>query len=109
MKINISPLLSILSAICFLACSHASNYSIHGSVGGLNGRKIYVQTLTDSGFRFIDSAIIAQGKFEFKGSLVEPQSVNLCFRSMQGEMEFLCSSFYLENSEIWIKGDINNR
>ena len=109
MKLNLSTLLFILIAFSILACTQASNYAIHGSVSGLNGRKIYVQALTDSGFRFIDSARIVQGKFELKGSVVEPQSVNICFRSMQGEMEFLCSSFYLENSEIWIKGDINNR
>lgn len=87
----------------------AGSYQLQGEIAGMKGDKVFIQTRTDSGLTFTDSALLEQEHFTFRGSVDEPHSITLFFRNSSGVMEPLYSSFYLENADIQLKGDIRNR
>lgn len=97
--------------ISLFSCNNTKKtkgYNLKGSIAGLPDSKIYVQLLTDSGFRLIDSGNIHQHAFKLSGVTSEPQIISLLFGTSQ-EKEFLCSSFFLENEDISITGELTNR
>jgi thiol-disulfide isomerase/thioredoxin len=93
------------------SCKHRiTGYEVQGDINGLQASQIYMQAFTDSGFKFIDSTPVNNGKFAFKGdSIKEPFSVTLFFNNKRQQKEPLCSSFYLENGETILTGNINKR
>lgn len=96
---------------CLSSCLHRyEKYEIKGNIANLYDTKIYLQVLTDTGFCYVDSTQIENTRFVFTGKLDEPASVTLWIRELKnGLLSPLCSSFYLENSEIRISGNLRNR
>lgn len=107
--------LTVLYAVAFLlllscAGKNADNeYKITGNISGLKGSGIYIQARSDSGFTWIDSAVIKDEHFELNGKVKEPCIVTLFFTNAAGKKEPLCNLFYLENRDISLKGDIRHR
>lgn len=104
-----------LSLICVLAITfcQAQNkqYTIHGQVSGsCNGMKVLLQT-TDYPAKTIDSAVIKNNQFVMNGQIPAPGLYTWVIdRTPAGEesseRNWLSSKFYLENSDITFKGDI---
>jgi len=112
---------SSVKCLCFLnfgilillwcSCKKEQNgFEIKGNIEGLNASKAYLQVLTDSGFRYLDSVDVQGETFTLKGKIHEPIGVTLWVKEEPShKMNPLCSSFQLENSKIRITGNINKR
>lgn len=110
LSLKITSLTILLIILIITGCKNKKNeFNIDGNIIGLDGKKVFLKGYTDSGDYFIDSSIVINNKFELSGVVDEPQSVDLLFLNNDHKLDFVCSSFYLENSEITINGDINNR
>lgn len=100
---------SLFVLVALSGCAKKTNgYVLKGTIDGLPDGKIYIQQLTDSGFRFVDSANIRQHGFVFKGVIPEPEMISLLFQGSQS-VEFLCSSFFLENEVMNVTGSLSDR
>ena len=67
----------ILAAVMISLSVSAQSYTIKGSVGHLNDPAKAYLTYKVDGQRFIDSSIIHNGKFEFKGSVGGPKEAHI--------------------------------
>jgi len=81
------------------SCNHQSNYTISGELKDSAGTMIFLQKRIDGEFVNIDSALMAKGKFEMKGSI---ETVEEYFLS-KGERDK--KMFFLENSIIKVVAD----
>lgn len=63
-------ILLLFAAVLLISCENNKNYTINGVVTDTNyeGKKVYVQELTNSEMVVVDTAIIVNGAFTFKGS-----------------------------------------
>jgi len=84
-------------------------YTVSGNIANLNEpAKAYLVTLQNNAWKETDSTDIKQGKFQFTGSVNEPQQVILAVkRTNRGKVESQKDrkDFFLENSMISITGD----
>lgn len=103
--------ISLFALWTFCSCkAQTSGYEVKGDINGLELTKVYIQALKDSSFAYIDSAEVNDGKFIFKGEQIdEPFVITIWLNDKKGGKEPLCSSFYLENSEISLSGDLKKR
>ena len=59
----------IVTVVC-TACFSRGNYTVTGTVdSSYNGKTIYLESLGDTRERIIDSTVVADGKFEFRGRI----------------------------------------
>ena len=95
-----------LSAITILiiSCSSEPHYLIKGEIAGADGEMFYLRKRISGQSVIIDSASITNGKFTIKGGAVEyPEIVSLIDKESGSGF-----SFYLENNNITIKGNIDS-
>lgn len=64
-------LLFATMAIVFASCQNKTAYKVEGTVAdaNLNGKYVYLQENTDSAIVNVDSMLLADGKFQFKGDI----------------------------------------
>lgn len=93
----------LITASLFVACNKLEDneFVISGTADGISDGKLAIlETLDESGMGLkpTDTAIIKNGKFEFKGTSTEPELRFIQLDSVQGKIAFI-----LENGEISIK------
>lgn len=96
-------LVLLITSSLFVACNKLGDneFMISGTVEGLSDGKLAIlETLDESGMGLkpTDTAIVKNGKFEFKGTTAEPELRFIQLDSVQGKIAFI-----LENGEITIK------
>lgn len=96
-----------LSISLFFACNtsekRAEQYSINGTVNGLDKGVVYLQKIQDGDLVKVDSAGFSEGSFQLAGSVPSPEVHYLSFKDHKGS-----ARFFLENSKIEIKAFIDN-
>jgi len=96
-----------LSLLPFLAAAQ-KNYTISGKLPAIKGEaKAYLVLFKEGAWKEIDSAEIKGGKFQFTGSVDEPQGALLTVRQ-KGGMDVAgkrdSQDFFIENSKIIFSG-----
>jgi peroxiredoxin len=95
---------AIIATILMTACSSEPHYVIKGNIAGSDSLTFYLQKREAGKIINIDSAISKKGVFTMKGGKIDyPQMVQLIAGNTRKR-----TSFYLENSEITIKGTIDS-
>lgn len=87
-----------------VACNkQPQEFNISGTISGLyEDEMVY---LYDNSVRAeVDSVVVVDGNFSFKGSVEEPTLFYVIIRRDGGEVSY--KSFWVENSEITINGDV---
>lgn len=59
------------------SCGNKNQFTVNGTIDGteLNGKTVYMHDLYDNPETPIDSAVVTDGKFTFKGNVEEPKNV----------------------------------
>jgi len=98
---HLLPLLIMLQ--CSIRLFGQDSYSIGGNINGVeNGTKVYLLKFLSNQ---IDSTIVMNSLFSFKGELKEPVEAAIVFSSLNNVVEKeKRKTFWLENSEIEISG-----
>ena len=94
-----------LPLILGAACSSrpADTYVVKGEVAGIpDSTMMMLIPVSHLNQIAIDSALVVDGKFEFKGSVDEPRAVAMIAKDNYGRLEFI-----LENADIVISGEAN--
>ncbi len=95
--------LLILTAI-LSSCTSKPHYVVKGMIDGSDSITFYLQKRVDVKIVSIDSAVSKKGNFTLKGGAIEyPQMVQLVAGNTRKR-----TSFYIENSEITVKGSIDS-
>jgi peroxiredoxin len=95
-------LLSIPGLYAFQSGNLRVGFTITGEIKGLKHRYIYFRH-TDHGKDMFDSCALRDGKFNFKGSVSEPQQVFLYTND-----GMLQKVFYAENVALTVSGDVSD-
>lgn len=80
-------------------CSDKNNYVVKSGLTGLTDGYAYMQVFGEEGLEIVDSALIEQGSFMFRGEKPEPEFVYITFSSSKGRI-----GFFLENAKISLTG-----
>jgi peroxiredoxin len=104
MAMYIKKIIMLVAGLGPLTLMAQSGYTITGNIPGLKvPAKAYLVTLQNGSWKNKDSADVKNGKFQFKGSVSEPQQAVMSI-SKKGEPESRSQnenlSFFLENSKI---------
>jgi peroxiredoxin len=94
--------LSIPGLYAFQSGNLPVGFTITGEIKGLKHRYIYFRH-TDHGKDMFDSCALRDGKFNFKGSISEPQQVFLYTND-----GLLQKVFYAENVALTVSGDVSD-
>ncbi|MCF8303073.1 MAG: AhpC/TSA family protein [Bacteroidales bacterium] len=99
--------LMILSALLFMACGtdekKGDQYTINGTIKGVDEGKAYLQKVREGDFVKVDSTTFKDGMFSFTGSVESPEVYYLTFDDYKGR-----ARFFVENSEIELKTFIDS-
>src|SRR5688572_8929302 len=83
----------ILAASAFvMSCKNVADneFEIAGKIDpSLNGKNIVLEKQGEAGFTPVDTAKVVDGKFEFKGSVTEPELYFIQVQDLQGKAEFI--------------------
>ena len=91
----------LVFAFAVFSCQSAKNeFSIKGSITGVETGKVYLQKIVDGKPKSIDSTDIASGKFSFKGKMEMP---DLRLLRLNGQDYF--AQFFLDNASITVKAN----
>ncbi|MFY9150679.1 MAG: TlpA disulfide reductase family protein [Prolixibacteraceae bacterium] len=83
-------------ALAIVSCQSAKNeYSINGSISGVETGKVYLQKLVDGQPQSIDTADVVDGKFVFKGKMEIPD-----IRILRLNEQDYFAQFFLDNTKI---------
>lgn len=94
----------VLAVLMISGCSSEPQYIIKGSITGADSVKFLLQKRVEGKIIVIDSSIAVKGEFKMKGGRVDhPEYVSLVAENLRRGV-----SFFLENSEISIKGHIDS-
>ncbi|MCI1647116.1 MAG: AhpC/TSA family protein [Bacteroides sp.] len=105
MKKKLTYLFAIAAIIA--ACSGNKGYVVTGTVeGGADGDTVYLQKVDGRQLVKLDSSVIANGTFTFKG--VQDSTVNRYITCKSKENQRLMIDFFLENGKINIKLTADN-
>jgi peroxiredoxin len=86
-------------ALMVFSCQMAKDeYSIKGSIAGVDTGKIYLLKIVDGQPQSIDTAELVDGKFSFKGKMQMPD-----FRLLRLNEQDYFAQFFLDNASITIK------
>jgi peroxiredoxin len=90
--------------LLMIACSTEPHFTINGKIKGSDSITFYLQKREDGKAVTIDSAFSKNGSFRMKGGAIAyPQLVQLVAGNTRKRL-----SFYLENSDITITGDMDS-
>jgi len=84
-------------AVILLSCTakNKNQYTLNGTVKGVDTGTVYLQKSEDGRLIKLDSTIITEGRFSFKGGITTPEMWSLAFRGND-----IIFPFFVENSEI---------
>jgi peroxiredoxin len=86
------------------SCSSKPHYTVKGKIAGSDSITFYLQKREAGKIVSIDSAVSRKGTFTMKGGVIGyPQSIQLVAGNTKKR-----TSFYLENSEITVKGSLDS-
>lgn len=89
-------ILILIIGIAFFSCqTRKKEFSINGSISGLDTGKIYLQKIVDGETKTIDTSDIVAGKFAFKGKMPIPD-----YRLLRLDERDYITEFFLENADI---------
>ena len=94
----------LITVLVIISCSSEKRYVIKGNIEGSDGITFYLKMRQDEGFIDIDSAVSKKGSFKIKGRAIEYPQVVVLAAGSTNKM----TSFYLENSKITIKGNLDS-
>lgn len=99
----------LVAASIFVACTQNKKYTIDGTVAHseLEGTPVYLQEMTDSAMRNVDTAQITNGKFKFKGEAETSVLRFIAFEKIKGKEKEIPSRvpLLLEPGTIVVKHD----
>lgn len=88
----------LVFAMAAISCQSAKDeYSIKGSIDGVEKGKVYLQKLVDGQPKTVDSTDIAGGKFSFKGKMEIPD-----FRVLRLNDREYFAQFFLDNASVTV-------
>ena len=94
----------LLIVVVFASCSTKPHYTVNGNIAGSDSIIFYLQKRDGNKTVSIDSAVSRRGSFTMKsGAVAYPQLVQLVAGDTKKR-----TSFYLENSEITVKGSLDS-
>ena len=94
----------LIMGIILFSCSSKPHYTINGKIAGSDSITFYLQKREAGKTVSIDSAVSRNGSFTMKGGVVDyPQLIQLVAGNTRKR-----TSFYLENSDITIKGSLDS-
>jgi peroxiredoxin len=94
----------LLAGVILASCTSKPHYTVIGKIKGSDGIAFYLQKREAGKTISIDSAISRKGSFTIKGGAVDyPQMIQLVAGNTRKR-----TSFYLENSEIKITGNLDS-
>ncbi|HEX2922362.1 MAG TPA: TlpA disulfide reductase family protein [Bacteroidales bacterium] len=94
----------LITALIAWSCSSKDGYTIKGKIEGADNITFYLQKREAGKAVIIDSAVSKKGSFTMKGGEIEyPQIVQIIAGDTKKR-----TSFYLENSNITIKGTLDS-
>jgi peroxiredoxin len=98
-------LFTLLSlVIIFTSFAYVSEYTVNAKVKGIGG-KVYLAKVVNDQLSKIDSTIIEDGKFLFRGSVTKPELYFLLFENnKKAQIQFI-----VENSDIKITADLGSK
>jgi peroxiredoxin len=86
----------LVFALTVFACQSAKNeYSIKGSIAGVETGKVYLQKIVNGQPQTVDTATVTGGKFTFKGKMEMPD-----IRVLRLDERDYFAQFFLDNSSI---------
>jgi peroxiredoxin len=90
--------------IILFSCTSKPHYTINGKIAGSDSITFYLQKREAGKTISIDSAVSRKGSFTMKGGVIDyPQLIQLVAGNTRKR-----TSFYLENSDITIKGSLDS-
>ena len=104
--------LLITTALVVLSCNNLKDneFLITGTAEGVeNGKKVFIETQTETGFIAKDTAVIENGKFELKGITeeidlgfvrIEDENINLPLILEEGKITVTIKTDTIQNSSI---------
>lgn len=91
----------LVLALAVFSCQTAKDeYSIKGSIAGVETGKIYLQKLVDGQPQSVDTADVVDGKFSFKGKMEMPD-----IRFLRLNEQDYFAQFFLDNASITVKAN----
>lgn len=92
--------------LCFVSCRQESGYKIVANLEGVpDGLKVY---LFDDNRQVLDSSLTESGQFVFSGKVEHPLLASVTVKTPGETFAGRSFDFFLENSEIQVKGEWNN-
>ena len=90
------PILILLAGILMLSCGTKNDkYTIQGTIADIDSVVVYLQKKGSDGWEKIDSAMVMNGKFTFKGSISLPEMFYLNIKEKE-----VVVPLFVENAEI---------
>lgn len=74
-------------------CSDKNNYVVKSGLTGLTDGYAYLQVFGEEGLEIVDSALIEQGSFMFRGEKPEPEFVYITFSNSKGRIGFFSRKY----------------
>jgi len=94
----------VVISVLFSSCSSKPHYTVIGKIDGSDSITFYLQKREAGKIVSIDSAVSRKGSFTMKGGAVDyPQLIQFVAGNTRKR-----TSFYLENSEITVKGSLDS-
>jgi len=91
----------LVLGLAVFACQTAKDeYSIKGSISGVETGKVYLQKVVDGQPENIDPAEVVSGKFTFKGKMTIPD-----IRFLRLDEKDYFAQFFLDNANITIEAN----
>lgn len=91
----------LVLALAVFSCQTAKDeYSIKGSIAGVETGKIYLQKLVDGQPQSVDTTDVVDGKFSFKGKMEMPD-----IRFLRLNEQDYFAQFFLDNASITVKAN----
>lgn len=77
-------------ATLLVACKGENEFTINGSIKGLDGKQVFLEVMNDStGPKVLDTAKIENGRFTFNGEALEPKLYSVRIETLMGKPFFV--------------------
>lgn len=91
----------VTAAMLLLSCS-SDNYNINGDIEGATDQMVYLKTVVDEQLVTVDSTMMEEGAFSFKGETDVPDLYAIDFELQEGRIVM-----FLDNSNVSITGNVD--
>lgn len=91
-------LATLTLALVFFACQKKNEFTIKGTIAGVDTGKVYLQKIVDGRPQSIDTAEVKGGKFEFKGKMDVPD-----IRILRLNEQDYFAQLFLDNARVKVE------